>query len=875
MVYLDSDNNLEPASIQDIDKMEVAGSDGNVKIIVQWDRIPGFDSSNGDWTGTKRFLVEKDGRKGIIASKELMDLGEVDMASPDSLADFIKWGMQNYPAEKYALVLWNHGGGWNVHTQDETSGTQANLLTLRDAFTKAGLSEKKLDLLAFDQCLMGQIDVAYAVAPFAKTMVASEDVIPFFSINYTSFLNTLKENPGADEKQFSREIVESYGEFYTAEMPNPFTTLTAIDLEKMPAVNAAAIEFVGSLKKNLDGQWPKIGESLFFSESFATPEGIAVIKSFSTYDLLDFADLARQKTGSAEIGRSASNLKAAVESAIIAEYHGKEHPYAKGITVYFPEDELLYNPGYQEGSSFAAESGWDEFVREYISLEKTDTIAPSLALKNVSSATTSIRKPITITGTATGNNIVSLSRVLGYLQGDKIFLIDSHPLTQVYRDYEGDRRLPEFLDGANEIDYTMTPIASEITNGEKTVVAPLQSFGKGDYYFTVQGEYLRNGEQAPFNAILVFDYRYGSLLGALEIAEENGKATQKEFLLKQGDIFTPYVEFYNRATLTYGVEKLDSLAIGEQGLGIDTFLLPEGDYLIGLFVSDLTGNTATDFATVKVAGQPKPNNTVSKSSVIGKWVGDGLGFEILEDNKCISTVGLNQADCEYWFRNNNGLPLISFYIQKEGVIFVTFMAEASENKLSLTEMLEGKKYVLWREGTTPEPGEIDEKIIGQWENALGSIEFLEGGDFSWETGGKTITGSFSTGNGKLSLVSNGATTEYSYAVSGNNFSMSGPDGTKTEFTKAGTTVPAAPAPGSILGSWYNAGVGETVTFNADGSYDSYLSGNFFTRGTYSVSGNVLATNSILGFWVFTFEIKGNELILLDTTYGSTTIYIRK
>jgi clostripain len=154
LVYLDSDNNLEPAAIMDIDEMELAGSNNNVKIVIQWDRIPGYDNSNGDWTGTKRFLVVKDEQEGIIASEEIMDLGEIDMASADSLADFIKWGMQNYPAEKYALFLWNHGGGWAVHTQDETNGTQANIETLKVAFTKAGFAEKKLDLLVFDQCLM-------------------------------------------------------------------------------------------------------------------------------------------------------------------------------------------------------------------------------------------------------------------------------------------------------------------------------------------------------------------------------------------------------------------------------------------------------------------------------------------------------------------------------------------------------------------------------------------------------------------------------------------------------------------------------------------------------------------------------------------------
>jgi len=38
--------------------------------------------------------------------------GESNSGSLDALIDFIKWGIKNYPAERYALILWNHGGGW-------------------------------------------------------------------------------------------------------------------------------------------------------------------------------------------------------------------------------------------------------------------------------------------------------------------------------------------------------------------------------------------------------------------------------------------------------------------------------------------------------------------------------------------------------------------------------------------------------------------------------------------------------------------------------------------------------------------------------------------------------------------------------------------
>ena len=102
MVYLDSDNNLESAGIEDMNEMEMIGSTDEVNIIVQMDRWEteesDDDTSNGDWKGCKRFRVEKDGDTSIINSPELMDLGEVNIWDPEVLRDFAKCSMDNYPA---------------------------------------------------------------------------------------------------------------------------------------------------------------------------------------------------------------------------------------------------------------------------------------------------------------------------------------------------------------------------------------------------------------------------------------------------------------------------------------------------------------------------------------------------------------------------------------------------------------------------------------------------------------------------------------------------------------------------------------------------------------------------------------------------------
>ena len=112
MVYMAADNDLEPFGIADFNEMETVGSSADVQIIVQFDRSPEYDQSNGNWTDTRRFRVTQDLNTSTISSAVVQNLGEVNMGSPEALVDFVNWAKQTYPAERYCLVLWDHGGGW-------------------------------------------------------------------------------------------------------------------------------------------------------------------------------------------------------------------------------------------------------------------------------------------------------------------------------------------------------------------------------------------------------------------------------------------------------------------------------------------------------------------------------------------------------------------------------------------------------------------------------------------------------------------------------------------------------------------------------------------------------------------------------------------
>ena len=91
MVFINAKNNLERFGLKDMNEMEMIGSSSKVNIVVELGRMDGFDASDGDWKGTRRFLIAKDNDTSKISSIPVEDLGKVDMGDYNSLTAFGKW----------------------------------------------------------------------------------------------------------------------------------------------------------------------------------------------------------------------------------------------------------------------------------------------------------------------------------------------------------------------------------------------------------------------------------------------------------------------------------------------------------------------------------------------------------------------------------------------------------------------------------------------------------------------------------------------------------------------------------------------------------------------------------------------------------------
>jgi len=190
LLYMDGNNNLYGPMYDAMKGLESVGSNQDVNLVVEIGGNPGENHHGGfldkimesankhkKIDTVKRYYVTKDYlHSDKITSPQLADLGKQDMGDPKVVSDFLKWGIQNYPADHYAVIFFNHGAGFAGSLSDEASGNLVDTNELKVVVEEAAQAAgKKIDLVDFDSCLMAQIEVADAIKDSARYMVASEE----------------------------------------------------------------------------------------------------------------------------------------------------------------------------------------------------------------------------------------------------------------------------------------------------------------------------------------------------------------------------------------------------------------------------------------------------------------------------------------------------------------------------------------------------------------------------------------------------------------------------------------------------------------------------------------------------------------------------
>jgi hypothetical protein len=378
MVYQDGDNNLEGAALVDFMEMSGVGSTASVDIVVQLDRIPGESTSYDDWTGTRRYYVAAGVEPRITNG---IDLGEANMGDPETFKNFVRWAKAAYPANHYAVIVWNHGAGWERPepgeetsdpsgmdgvAYDDTDNDHLTMPELDNALNSlTGTGSTPIDLLGFDACLMAMIEVDNQVRPYAGVRVGSEAVEPGSGWDYDATLTGLTANPGWTASQLGTRIVDDYYTSITDEH-----TQSAVNLgSSYDTLNTAVHNFANALISNGPYYRTELAATRAASTEFVHHH--AGGESTDYIDLWDFAFTVDIQHLNAEVDAAALAVQSAVVGARIHEHHGPFYSWVHGTSIYFPDTLGEYDARY-DGSSgflrFTAGTNWDEWLRAFYAL---------------------------------------------------------------------------------------------------------------------------------------------------------------------------------------------------------------------------------------------------------------------------------------------------------------------------------------------------------------------------------------------------------------------------------------------------------------------------------------------------------------------------
>jgi hypothetical protein len=305
----------------------------------------------------------------------MADNGEVNMGDYAVLRDFVAYCKKHFPAERYMLWMYDHGGGWmGACVDDSSNGDILTMVEMRRAFEEAG----KIDVLCFSApCLMGAIESAYELRGLVDVYVGSEDLsgYMFWMRVAADVCGILDTDPGIASLDLGKKIVEAIQSRLDFPLMNPYLlllpdaystyTISAIDVSKTEAAAKAVKNAVEYVLGDVESHAGIVSRALENREAYA---------DFSM-DAIQFAETMCALDGNNEQTKSMAEK---IGDAVVANICGSERQSSHGLSIFLP-DPSVWGENMQwvidkysetSGIAFAGDSGWGEFLQTYLGTEE-------------------------------------------------------------------------------------------------------------------------------------------------------------------------------------------------------------------------------------------------------------------------------------------------------------------------------------------------------------------------------------------------------------------------------------------------------------------------------------------------------------------------
>ena len=311
-----------------MEMMEVALPE-NVRVIIQTGGAKTWQNNVVDADILQRYVYDSEGLTLVD------ELPPASMGDAATLTDFLRYCKQNYPAEKTAVLFWNHGGGSvSGAAFDERYGYDS--LTLDEMHTAFGRvweadeNNPPLELVGFDTCLMATVDVAGTFAGTARYLVASEEVEPANGWDYTGWLGALAADPAMDGATLGEVICDAYYAGCQAVGTHSNATLSLTDLTRtgplLEAYEAFGAEALAAACED-PGFFSRFARIAAQSENYG---GNTREQGYT--NMVDLGHMARQSTG---LLQTAGDVLNALEDCVLYRVSGPYRAESTGLSCYY------------------------------------------------------------------------------------------------------------------------------------------------------------------------------------------------------------------------------------------------------------------------------------------------------------------------------------------------------------------------------------------------------------------------------------------------------------------------------------------------------------------------------------------------------------
>ena len=431
-VYLAADNDLgggtpSDPDFRDFDEMEKAltTSGAAVNVVVLWDK-PGTNDTAIYW-------VQPDDVEGTLATytlnvnkwyipsgwefdysngwpKGAPSPSEENMGTQATLTNFLNFVFYNFQSDYYALILWNHGGGWEPKSKEPpthvsfllengepwehtfwpptqphdkkepldrarkpdpvTRGvcwdyTNGDYLTIKEVANGiANSSRHSVHTVGFDACLMQMLEVAYEVRNVAQYMTASQETEWGWGWAYHQII------AGITSTTTPLQLAQLWGTTRARWVQGGLDTISSVDLSKVGPL-AAHVNDLGNRLSALLGTNARYQEIMYaklLSLCFAYNEFL---------DLDDFCHWINAFVDDATAKSLAQTVRNDIASAVVAKANASDYASAGGISIYMPHRQDIQwgaPHGNYNASNFAfcADYAWDEFLNAWLATDYPD-----------------------------------------------------------------------------------------------------------------------------------------------------------------------------------------------------------------------------------------------------------------------------------------------------------------------------------------------------------------------------------------------------------------------------------------------------------------------------------------------------------------------